>query len=114
MFGREIAQSTPLAPVDTTERLECKGRILDKTPYLSGAYTYFAIAILVEFPDGGKEEVLHYSSSGSGKVLALCKPGHEVKVNVSRSKPDSAWYVQDFVIVYDIEREKAALAKLID
>ena len=115
MFNRESKAVKPALekPVDTTERKNCIGQIVNKTPYLSGDYTYFAVAILVALPDGGKEVVLDYSGSGSTRPLALCKPGHQVKVSLCRSKPEDAWYVQSIEIVYDIEREKADLAKLL-
>ena len=112
---REHAQSA-LAAVpahgDTTQRIECKGRVLNKTPYLSAAYTYIAVAILVELSDGGEEQVIEYDAIAY-KTLALCKPGHQLKVTLRRSNPDNPWYVESIEIVYDIEREKAAFAKVI-
>ncbi|MDR3613734.1 MAG: hypothetical protein P4L53_09205 [Candidatus Obscuribacterales bacterium] len=106
MFGRNKT-ATRAPPV------ECNGRILNRAPYLfGGGYTFITVAILVELPDGGEEVVLEYSNSASVKALALCKPGHKVKVSLDRESSEAPWSIQNFKIDYDVKGEKLALEKL--
>jgi hypothetical protein len=113
MLDKYVEPSSPglNVPPTTEQTIECKGHVINKTPYHSSGYTHFAVAVLVQFPDSGEMQVVEYSSSPSS-ALALCRPGQEVKVTLWRGKPENYWVVRGLHNVYDIEREKAALAKL--
>jgi len=96
-------------PADLTERREATGIVLRKERYLSSAYTYYHVAILVRLPNSESESVFTLNSSGSYPPYALCRKGDRVRVQLYRINPDTNWSATGLQLDWDIEREKADL-----